>query len=296
MTSAGRRVQAQTPFLPFRAELPIMPELAPVVRERGVDVYDVDIREGLAEILPGFQTPIYGYEGIYPGPTIRARKGRAAIVRQTNRLTFDSNVHLHGGYVPAAHDGHPMDVIAPGGTFDYSYPNDQEPRSSGTTTTPTGAPRARSTTGCSRPTCSATSASEELELPQGEYDVPLIIADHAFNKDGSFRYAENVDLGFRGDTILVNGAVAPRMRVERRIYRLRLLNASNARSYELRLGQGPAVTQIASDGGLLSARSPARRSRCTRPSGSSCWSTSARFRPAPRSSCRTCSGTRRPRR
>ena len=36
--------------------------------------------------------------------------------------------------------------------------------------------------------------------------MPLVIADHAFNKDGSFRYAENVDLGFRGDTILVNGA------------------------------------------------------------------------------------------
>ena len=57
---------------------------------------------------------------------------------------------------------------------------------------------------------------EELELPQGEYDVPLVLADHSFNKDGSFRYAENVDLGFRGDTILVNGAVSPRMKVERR--------------------------------------------------------------------------------
>ena len=95
-------------------------------RAKGVDVYDVDIQEGLAEILPGFQTPIYGYEGIYPGPTIRARKGRTTIVRQKNRLTFDSNVHLHGGYVPAAHDGHPMDVIQPGKGFDYTYPNEQD--------------------------------------------------------------------------------------------------------------------------------------------------------------------------
>ena len=71
----------------------------------------------------------------------------------------------------------------------------------------------------------------ELDLPTGDYDVPIVIADHAFNKDGSFRYVENIDLGFRGDTILVNGAVSPRMRVERRKYRLRLLNASNARSY-----------------------------------------------------------------
>ena len=99
----------------------------------------------------------------------------------------------------------------------------------------------------------------ELDLPQGEYDVPIVIADHAFNKDGSFRYAENVDLGFRGDTILVNGAVSPRMRVERRKYRLRFLNASNARSYTLRLGRGRAMLQIAGDGGLLERPVPRTR-------------------------------------
>ena len=81
--------------------------------------------------------------------------------------------------------------------------------------------------------------------------MPIVLADHAFNKDGSFRYAENVDLGFRGDTLLVNGAVSPRMAVQRRIYRLRFLNASNARTYDLRLGNGRQMLQIASDGGLL---------------------------------------------
>jgi FtsP/CotA-like multicopper oxidase with cupredoxin domain len=84
-----------------------------------------------------------------------------------------------------------------------------------------------------------------------------VLADHAFNRDGSFRYAENVDLGFRGDTLLVNGVISPRMRVERRIYRLRFLNASNARTYDLRLGRGREMTQVASDGGLLER--PVRR-------------------------------------
>ena len=97
----------------------------------------------------------------------------------------------------------------------------------------------------------------ELDLPTGDYDVPIVIADHAFNKDGSFRYVENVDLGFRGDTLVVNGAISPRMRVERRKYRLRFLNASNARSYTLRLGSGHPMTQIAGDGGLLER--PVRR-------------------------------------
>ena len=91
----------------------------------------------------------------------------------------------------------------------------------------------------------------ELDLPGGDYDVPVVLADHAFNRDGSFRYQENVDLGFRGDTLIVNGVVSPRMRVERRRYRFRFLNASNGRSYTLRLGGGRRMVQIAGDGGLL---------------------------------------------
>ena len=250
-TSAARRAQARSPFTPFQRDLPIMPELKPVSTRQGADVYDVDIREGLAEILPGFQTPIYGYDGVYPGPTIRARKGRAAIVRQKNRLPFDTNVHLHGGSVPAAHDGHPMDVILPGNGFDYVYPNDQDAAFLWYHDHAHGRTARTLYYGLVATYLLGDEREEELELPQGEYDVPLVLADHAFNRDGSFRYEENVDLGFRGDTLLVNGAVSPRMRVERRIYRLRFLNASNARSYDLRLGQGRPMLQIASDGGLL---------------------------------------------
>ena len=80
-----------------------------------------------------------------------------------------------------------------------------------------------------------------------------MITDRSFNKDGSFRYKVDLDRGFRGDTILVNGAVAPRMKVERRLYRLRFLNASNARAYTLVLGNERDMVQIGSDGGLLPA-------------------------------------------
>ena len=250
-TSAARRAQAGSPFLPFQRDLPISPELSPVSTRNGVDVYDVDIKESMADILPGYETPIYGYDGIYPGPTIRARKGRTAIVRQHNRLPFDTNVHLHGGYVPSAHDGHPMDVIAAGAGFDYTYPNEQDAAFLWYHDHAHGRTARTLYYGLVGTYILHDEREEELELPRGEYDVPIVLADHAFNRDGSFRYAENVDLGFRGDTNLVNGAISPRMRVQRRIYRLRFLNASNARSYDLRLGQGRTMLQIASDGGLL---------------------------------------------
>jgi FtsP/CotA-like multicopper oxidase with cupredoxin domain len=96
----------------------------------------------------------------------------------------------------------------------------------------------------------------DLGLPRGKYDVPLMIADRSFNEDGSFRYRFDVEPGFRGDTMLVNGAITPRMTVERRLYRLRFLNASNARNLELRLGNGRAMTQIGTDAGLIQAPVP----------------------------------------
>ena len=251
VTSASMRAQARSPFEPFRRDLPRIPELLPVRRTRSTDYHELSIREGIADVLPGFETPIYGYDGVYPGPTIRARKGRKVVVRQRNTLPFDSNVHLHGGHVPAEHDGHPMDVIAPGGSFDYHYPNDQDAASLWYHDHAHGRTSRTLYYGLLAMYIVEDDLERELDLPRGKYDVPIVIADHAFNKDGSFRYAENVDLGFRGDTVVVNGAISPRMRVDRRKYRLRFLNASNARSYTLRLGRGRRMTQIAGDGGLL---------------------------------------------
>jgi spore coat protein A len=259
VTSAAMRAQARSPFEPFRRDLPRIPELLPLRRTRTRDIYDLTIREGMAEVLPGFQTPIYGYDGVYPGPTIRARKGRKVVVRQHNALAFESNVHLHGGYVPAGHDGHPMDVIPPGGSFEYHYPNRQDAASLWYHDHAHGRTAHTLYYGLLAMYVLEDKRERELDLPTGDYDVPIVIADHAFNKDGSFRYVEDIDIGFRGDTILVNGAVSPRMRVERRKYRLRLLNGSNSRSYTLRLGRGRRMTQIASDGGLLTR--PVRRTR-----------------------------------
>jgi FtsP/CotA-like multicopper oxidase with cupredoxin domain len=58
-------------------------------------------------------------------------------------------------------------------------------------------------------------------------------------------------LGFFGDTVLVNGLARFEQQVERRAYRLRLLNGSNARIYRLAFSDGRVLTVIGTDGGLL---------------------------------------------
>ena len=87
-SGSGRAGATAAAATPFQADMRIPPTLVPVRRTATEDHYAVTIQEGRAEIIPGTLTPVYGYDGIYPGPTIRVRKGRTAVVRQTNALPF----------------------------------------------------------------------------------------------------------------------------------------------------------------------------------------------------------------
>ncbi|MCX4539327.1 multicopper oxidase domain-containing protein [Streptomyces sp. NBC_01565] len=75
-------------------------------------------------------------------------------------------------------------------------------------------------------------ADERLGLPQGEFEVPLILQDRTFNRNGSLAYTMTLREG--EDTPVVNGKAYPFLEVEPRRYRLRILNASNERFWRLR--------------------------------------------------------------
>ncbi|AEM85696.1 multicopper oxidase family protein [Streptomyces violaceusniger] len=75
-------------------------------------------------------------------------------------------------------------------------------------------------------------ADERLGLPQGEFEVPLILQDRTFGRDGSLAYTMTQREG--EDTPVVNGKAYPFLAVEPRRYRLRILNASNARFWRLK--------------------------------------------------------------
>ncbi|HEX6022135.1 MAG TPA: multicopper oxidase domain-containing protein [Solirubrobacter sp.] len=253
LTRSAPALKAAAKAVPFEADLQLPPTLVPVSMSGGEDRYKLTIREGRAEIIPGERTPVYGYDGIYPGPTIRARKGRKAVVEVTNGLPFEQNIHLHGGVTPAEFDGHPMQLIAPGESFTYQYPNEQEAASLWYHDHAHGLSARTMYYGLAGFYIVEDDLEAELDLPAGDFDLPLVIQDRSFNEDGSLAYSENIDEGFMGDTIVVNGAVSPRVTVKRALYRLRFLNASNARWYHLRIGNQASMVQIGGDAGLLEA-------------------------------------------
>jgi len=100
------------------------------------------------------------------------------------------------------------------------------------------------------------SVEDAINIPGGEFEVPLVIQDRKFNPDGSLNYpAAWQDMWF-GDKIIVNGAVWPYLDVKQGKYRFRLLNGSTSRVYTLSLNPPSGLltfTVVGTEGGLLEA-------------------------------------------
>lgn len=255
-------------------ELPIPHVLHPEIKNDCFKYYEITMKEIMQQLhseLP--PTKLWGYEGMYPGPTIEAVRGEKVRIKYMNDLPLDEHilpvdttihgadhgvpmvrtvVHLHGGHVPAKYDGHPdawftknFEQVGP--KFEstiYEYPNDQEPTTLWYHDHTVGITRLNVYAGLAGFYVLRDEYEKNLNLPRGKYEIPIVIQDRSFNDDGSLFYPTEPDPPvpnvnpsivpeFFGDTILVNGKVWPHLDVEPRKYRFRILNGSNSRFYRL---------------------------------------------------------------
>ncbi len=211
---------------------------------------------GSSAFLSGAKTKTLGFSQAYLGPVLRVSRGETAKLRVVNRLEEPVTTHWHGLHVPAIVDGGPKLEIQPGGAWDPELPVDQ-PASSVWYHSHVHNRTARQVYhGLAGMIIIDDPGAPDPGLPAtyGVDDLPLVIQDRAFARDGSLAYSAHhhaLRHGFRGDTILVNGAVSPTAAVPSGLVRLRLLNGSNARIYHLRFADDRTFHQVASDGGLL---------------------------------------------
>jgi spore coat protein A len=267
---------------PFVDPLPIPPLAVPTAGQiGGVATYDIEIREVSQKLhrdLP--PTRVWGYDGMYPGPTILAFKDRPVTVnwindlrdslgnlRTTHYLPVDTCVHgpdmegatarvvshLHGGHVPAAVDGYPTATILPGEQTTYVYPNHQTNGTLWYHDHALGITRLNVMMGLAGFYLLKDSLEVALDLPEGEYEIGLAIQDRAFHADGSLKYPATWEEHFFGDKILVNGKVWPFLNVKRGKYRFHILGGSNSRTYTLTLSNNAPIHVIGTEGGLLPA-------------------------------------------
>lgn len=222
--------------------------------------YEVRQRAFLGEILPGVRTPLWGYNGSVPGPTIRARRGWETVVRQINELparhptlgyTPWTSTHLHGMPSKPHCDGYASDRTLPGQWKDYVYPNSCTGRTLWYHDHGVHHTAENVYMGLAAQYLLTDDLEDSLPVPKGAYDLPLIISDAMFAEDGSLLWDDADRSGVWGDVIIVNGRPWPYLPVEQRRYRFRILTASISRGYRLALSNGQPFQVIATDGGFV---------------------------------------------
>ncbi|WP_442756257.1 multicopper oxidase family protein [Methylocystis sp. JAN1] len=233
-----------------------------------VDVELVCKRDSVA-ILDGARTSVWRYAGnllngpantltnlpgSYLGPLMRFARGQKIRIRLRNELPERTITHWHGLHVPMEADGHPMSAIDPGETYVYEFEmrnrasfNFYHPHTHEATAT-------QVYHGLAGGIVVEDDEERALGLPAGEYEIPLVLQDRSFDDNNQLAYWGGMHrdmFGFYGERILVNGRPDYQLEAASRAYRLRILNASNARIYKLRWDDGTPLTVIGVDGGLL---------------------------------------------
>lgn len=211
--------------------------------------------EARVEYLEGTRTDVLAYRdgsiagssASVPGPMIEAKVGDRLIVHFRNELDEPTTIHWHGLRLPIEMDGDPAvsDEVPPGGTFDYDF----TVRDAGFFWYhPHVNTDAQIEMGLQGPLVVRGSGEPAL------FERFFVLDDIDLAGDGSIRIEpslEDVALGRRGDTLLVNGRPPGAVRAASgAIERWRIVNTSNGRFLNLEL-TGLPFRVIGWDGGLI---------------------------------------------
>jgi spore coat protein A, manganese oxidase len=186
--------------------------------------------------------------------------------------------HLHGGENHPQFDGTPLQWFTKGGargphyiTDTFTYYNEQRASMVWYHDHALGNTRTNVYAGLAgvyliRDELDTGEPGNPLGLPAGPYEIPLVLQDKTFNPDGSLFYPTQGVTAYHdewvpeffGDVAVVNAKAWPQLDVEPRRYRLRIVNGSQSRFYNLRFadeasGRPLPFAQIGTDGGLLRA-------------------------------------------
>jgi blue copper oxidase len=246
----------------FADPLAIPPLAESRVDAQGRRVFDLTAGEGSHDFGRGRSTPTWGFNGDYLGPTLRAQRGEQVVVNVHNELAENTTVHWHGMHLPAAMDGGPHQPIAPGDTWSPTWRIDQPAATLWYHPHPHGETETHVYRGLAGMfILDDEAAAGDLPDEYGVDDIPVIVQDKRFTNDGRLNESSPLgsDIGVLGDTIAVNGTVAPYLDVTTEQLRLRLLNASTARTYDLGFADDRQFALVGTDGGLLAT--PYRTSR-----------------------------------
>ncbi len=219
-------------------------------------------------VLPATGAGMLTYAAQHKGnnflnPILVLRKGQDFAATLVNNLAEPTIIHWHGVECPWRQAGHPSYAVGPGGSYEYTFPVANRAGTYWYHPHPHGLTAKQSYLGLASffivTDAEEDAFAKELDLRLGETDIPILIQDKRFAKDGSLDYSPSKDdllMGYLGASVLANGAHQPTLKAATRVYRLRLLNGSTARIYNLAFLHGKTRLPfflVGNDGGFLPA-------------------------------------------
>lgn len=221
-------------------------------------IFNLNVQKGVVNFFTGINTPTFGYNGNILGPTLIINKGDSITLNVTNNLTNSTTVHWHGFHVAPQYDGGPHQIIDPTKTWSPSFkmlnnagtywyhPHGENKTEIQVSKGLAGLIIVRD----------KTEASYKLPRKYGVDDFPVIIQTKAFDVLYQIATANHEDT-----LVLVNATVNPYLQVPKQMVRLRLLNGSTDRTYNIGISDSRTFYLITTDGGLLSQPYPMNRLR-----------------------------------
>ncbi len=221
------------------ASLAAMPVVArPRFGHAGKSLDVLEPMFGKVQLLPAAYpaTDVWGYGGKVPGPEIKITQGSRVHRRLVNSLVQPTSIHWHGIHIDNRMDGVPgltQEAVSPGDSFDYDF----EAPDAGTYWYHS---HERSTEQVARGLYGALIVEEPTALDIDREET-LVLDDWLLQEDGQLfpdfmSRHDRSHAGRNGNFITTNGQsdfILPARQHER--FRLRLINAANARIFPLAL-------------------------------------------------------------
>jgi len=210
--------------------------------------FELTLQNGTFSFFDGQSTATMGVNGNILGPTLIMNKSDFVDINVNNQLGETTTIHWHGLHVSAANDGGPHTTISPSETWNprftildeagtyWYHPHLHENTNRHVSLGLAGFIIVRD----------EEEAALDLPRTYGLDDFPLVIQTKDFDINSQIVVPSNSD-----DVLMVNATIDPYLEVPAQIVRLRLLNGSSQRVFNIGLSNSHTFYQIASDGGLL---------------------------------------------
>ncbi|MBC8310725.1 MAG: multicopper oxidase domain-containing protein [Candidatus Marinimicrobia bacterium] len=211
--------------------------------------FDLTLQYGTSQILEGDETQTMGANGPNMAPTLIFEQGEYVNINVTNNLDEETTIHWHGMHIAPENDGGPHSVINPGETWNphftvrdkastmWYHPHLHEKTNEHVTKGITGFLIIRDD----------EEAAIDLPRTYGVDDIVLNLQTKQFDNSNQIVIGEHID-----NIPMVNSTVDAFVELPAQVVRLRLLNGSSMRVFNLGFSNNATFYQIGSDGGLLS--------------------------------------------